>query len=601
MNDSFEQDSYRGDPYDLVELQQLLTGPHRILFEGSSEYQDVLLIEIKNIKMYLNRRLEINSLGERIYYESLIHPGMTLARQQERVAVIGGDNGLALREILKYPGVEHVSVFPFSRHTMEAVINTPEIANLTEGSFSDTRVHIHKRTLPEFVQSEHIPYNIIILDLPQLCNEEASRYYTLETLQKLSKILCDNGIIICQAYSPVYAPIVFWTIHHTLKEAGFHTLSYHSDPWFGDSGFHIAGKKTLSWDNVKNITIPNHSLPNDLSPWFNISSQICSYQNQAVINSLDNLVLHHLFAPNEIEIRQNKDVTKSSDHVAAREANELKHILSGPHRILYDNHHGENHVLILETLDVRLYLDKQLQFSSVDEQIYHEALVHPALAIASKRNNILIVGGGDGLAIREILKYQDVEHIDLVDLDPLVLHVASHVPTVVSLNKAALHDKRVSVHQQDIQLFIKGKRNTYDVIIVDLPDPADEVLSRLYTVEMFKQLSSLLTKDGILICQSHSPEYAPLLFWSIGTTLKASGLHVLSYSVDVPSFGEWGFHLAGKQPLLMERINVTVPNSTLPKDLTPLFQFPLRMQEMIRQSKVNTIDNLTLHEFYPQE
>lgn len=608
--DSLQPDAYRGDLFDLIELQQLLKGPHRIVYEGTSPYQDVLLIESKNIRLYWNQHLEVNSMDERIYHEALVHPAMNLSNRLDRVLIIGEESGLALREVLKYPKVDHVSLIAISPETLHAAQKTLEINELNEGSLFDKRVHIHGSSIDEFLNTEQQPFHVIILDLPDPETEELSRLYTKEFFHQLNNKLTDDGILVCQCSSPVDTPLIYWSISKTLESESLHTLSYHVNvPWFGECGFHLAAKKALIWGGARRIVVPNHSIPDDLTPWFTFPSEVMSVKDQAIVNSLECLFLHNFYAVSAVETLPAKGRSvfydiQHSEQVSIpdeEELMELRHLLTNPHRILYEGGKDGDHVLILETIDRRLYLDKQLQFSSLDEQIYHEALVHPAIAMVQKRNRILIVGGGDGLAIREILKYPDVKHIDLVDLDPLMLHMASNVPAVVALNEGALHEKRVSIHQQDIQEFLEEKSDPYDVIIVDLPDPGDEILSRLYTVEFFGQLSNLLSEDGILVCQSHSPEYAPLVFWSIGLTLKGSGLHILSYQADVPSFGDWGFHLAAKRPLLMAKMEVCVPNCTLPEDLSSLFAFTPKVRSILAHSQMNTLSNLKLHQFYRQE
>lgn len=608
--DSLQPDSYRGDEYDLIELQQLLKSPHRIIFKGTSPYQDVLLIESKNLRLYWNEHLEMNSLDERIYHEALVHPALHLSNRHNRVLIIGEECGLALREVLKYPRVNHVSLVAISPETLYAAQKTPEITELNEGSLFDKRVHIYESDIHEFLRTEQQPFNVIIADLPDPETEELSQFYTKEFFRQLTNKLSDDGILVCQSSSPEDTPLIYWSISKTLESESLHTLSYHVNvPWFGDCGFHLAGKEALIWEEGSKIDVPNRSLPYDLTSWFTFPPHVMSVKDQAIINSLECLTLHKFYAASGVDTiptkgrsvfydLQHRDQVKDAN---TEELIELRHLLSSSHRILYDGGTEGDNVLIFETSDVRLYLDKQLQFSSLDEQFYHEALVHPALAMVQKRERILIVGGGDGLAIREILKYPDVKHIDLVDLDPLILHMASNVPEVVALNEGSLHEKRVAIHQQDIQDFKKEKRDPYDVIIVDLPDPGDEILSRLYTVEFFGQLSNLLSKDGILVCQSHSPEYAPLVFWSIGLTLKGSGLHILSYQTEVPSFGDWGFHLAAKKPLLLEKREISVPNRTLPKNLFSLFTFSPKVLSILAHSQINTLSNLKLHLFYRQE
>jgi len=610
LNDILDSDSYRGDIYDWIEMQQLLKGPHRIVYEGASPYQSILLIESKNIRLYRNHQLQLHSLYERIYHEALVHPSMLLAASHDRVLIIGEETGCAIREVLKYPGVHHVSLIPYSLETLYAAQHIPEMTELNEGCFLDERVHIHASNIDEFVKNAPQPFDVIIIDLPDPTTEETSRLYTMEFFQQLSTVLTNDGILVCRSSSSEAAPLIFWSIEKTIESASFHTLSYHVDvSWFRDCGFHLAKKHDFSWGNSRKVTVPHYSLPDDLTPWFTFSPQVLSVREQAVANSLNCLFLHKFYAASIVDTvpAEGRSVFYDIQHrdplqdAIKMERTELHHLLSKPHRILYEGAVEEDHVLVVETLDQRLYLDKQLQFSSLDEQMYHEALVHPALAMVSKRDRILIVGGGDGLAIREILKYPDAGHIDLVDLDPLILQLAKSDPTVVALNNGALHDKRVSIHQQDIQVFIEEKRPPYDVIIVDLPDPGDEGLSRLYTVELIEKLSDFLSEDGILVCQSHSPEYAPLVYWSIGVTLKTSGLHILSYHTKVYSFGDWGFHLAAKKPLLWEKKHISVPNHTLPKDLSSWFDFPENVRSVFTDAQANTLSNLVLHQLYSQE
>lgn len=280
---------------------------------------------------------------------------------------------------------------------------------------------------------------------------------------------------------------------------------------------------------------------------------------------------------------------------------ERREILAGKHRMLYTAASPYQSIEVIEANDMRMYLDGQLQFSSLDERIYHEALVHPAFSYASSHERVLIVGGGDGLAVREVLKYADVLHVDLVDLDPMVLDVAKNVPNVVTLNKASLHDPRVHVHAEDAAQFIDSQHPSYQIIIVDFPDPADEVISTLYTKEFFQRLSQCLSENGVLVCQSFSPEDAPTVYWSIGLTLESVGLDTKSYHCLVPSFGDWGFHLAGRTPLVKQTETVPVPNRTLPQDIDSMFTFPVEILSKQAEASINTMDDLVLHVYYQRE
>jgi spermidine synthase len=279
---------------------------------------------------------------------------------------------------------------------------------------------------------------------------------------------------------------------------------------------------------------------------------------------------------------------------------ELKEILAGPHRVVCRGSSPYQEVLLVEAPDVRMYLDQQLQFSSLDERCYHEALVHPVMTMAPARDRILILGGGDGLAMREVLKYSDVRHADLVDIDPLVLSIATEVPEVAALNEGALLDPRVRVHPEDAVAYVAQEQAPYNVIIVDFPDPADEVISRLYTTEVFRQTAGLLAPDGILVCQSYSPEEAPLVFWSIGQTLQSAGLQTLSYHLELTSFGDWGFHLAGFTAPVWSDGAIAVPHRTMPHSLAPWFEFEEEVASLQPVAEVNSLDGLILHEYYDQ-
>ncbi|MED4782338.1 adenosylmethionine decarboxylase [Brevibacillus choshinensis] len=280
---------------------------------------------------------------------------------------------------------------------------------------------------------------------------------------------------------------------------------------------------------------------------------------------------------------------------------ERQQLLAGDHKMLFQGTSSYQRVELVEAMEMRMYLDGQLQFSSLDERIYHEALVHPAFTHASSHERVLIVGGGDGLALREVLKYKTVLHVDLVDLDSMVLDVAKYVPKVVLLNESALHDPRVVAHPQDADEFINNVTIPYQIIIVDFPDPADEIISTLYTKEFFGRLSSCLADNGVLVCQSFSPEDAPLVYWSIGLTLEDAGLYTKAYHCLVPSFGEWGFHIAGRAPLPVMPKQLLVPTQTLPSDLASLFAFPTQILEKRKEALVNTLQDLTLHKLYQIE
>jgi spermidine synthase len=197
--------------------------------------------------------------------------------------------------------------------------------------------------------------------------------------------------------------------------------------------------------------------------------------------------------------------------------------------------------------DVRLFLNGDLQFSSIDEYRYHEALVHPAMAGPHRR--VLVMGGGDGLALREVLRYPDVDEVTLVELDPAVLRLAREDRRLARLNQRSLADPRVMVEEADAFSWVRASPAPYDVVIADFPDPEDPATARLYSVEFYGMVAQrALRPGGHLVVQGGSPYFAPDAFWSIETTLQTAGLAVRPYHADVPSFGDWGFFLASAGP-----------------------------------------------------
>jgi spermidine synthase len=196
--------------------------------------------------------------------------------------------------------------------------------------------------------------------------------------------------------------------------------------------------------------------------------------------------------------------------------------------------------------DVRLYLNGDLQFSSVDEYRYHEALVHPALAGA--RSRVLILGGGDGLALREVLRYPDVASVTLVELDPAVIELARHDARVSSLNAHAFDDPRVRLVTADAFAWLRSNVERFDAIVVDMPDPDETATAKLYSVEFYSLLAPSLAPGARIAVQAGSPYFAPRSFWCIEASIRAAGFAAVPYHVDVPSFGDWGFVLAASGP-----------------------------------------------------
>lgn len=228
-----------------------------------------------------------------------------------------------------------------------------------------------------------------------------------------------------------------------------------------------------------------------------------------------------------------------------------------------ENTNYQQIILTKEQGDLRMFLDGQLQFSSSDEYRYHETLVHPALSAVERKENVLILGGGDGLAIRELRKYDEVKHITLVDLDPRVVELARTNPAIAELNGHAFEDERVEVINQDAFTFMEKSDEFYDVILIDLPDPNNESLNKLYTLEFYQLLRNHLPPGGAMMVQSTSPTFATEVYWTIDKTIKAAGLQTENLHVDVPSFGDWGFVLAAREELSLSDLTLQVETKFL--------------------------------------
>jgi spermidine synthase len=267
--------------------------------------------------------------------------------------------------------------------------------------------------------------------------------------------------------------------------------------------------------------------------------------------------------------------------------------------ILARDTHYQHLVLTRFKDDLRLFLNSHLQFSSRDEYRYHEALVHPGLASIPAPRRVLVLGGGDGLAVREILKYPQVESITLVDLDPEMTKLFASHPMLTQLNQKSLLSPRLHVINTDAFPWVDANTESFDFIVVDFPDPTNYSLGKLYTTAFYRAVARHLSAQGLMVVQSTSPMFARDSFWCIAETLKQAGLNTYPYHVYVPSFGEWGFVLAG--------FHEYTPPTALPAGLRflsvaglpSLFQFPPDMSPLAMPA--NQLNDQVLVRAYDQD
>ncbi|MCR4690002.1 MAG: polyamine aminopropyltransferase [Lachnospiraceae bacterium] len=246
--------------------------------------------------------------------------------------------------------------------------------------------------------------------------------------------------------------------------------------------------------------------------------------------------------------------------------------------------------------DVRLFIDGNCQFSTADEYRYHEALVHVPMNELQTREKVLILGGGDGLAVREVLKYGEVKHIDLCDLDAEMIRICSTNENITQINQNSLLSEKLTVYNQDAYEYLEHCKESYDLIIVDLPDPNSESLNKLYSNVFYRMCKNCLTPEGVLVVQSTSPYYATEAFWCINKTIASEGLHVKAYHLEVPAFGDWGFNMASCRDLT-ETIDFDVETKYLSgENVSALFCFG--KDEMAQDVEVNRLTKPVLMEYY---
>ncbi len=248
----------------------------------------------------------------------------------------------------------------------------------------------------------------------------------------------------------------------------------------------------------------------------------------------------------------------------------------------------------------RLFIDGHIQFSDRDEYRYHEALVHPIMSSPGSGANVLILGGGDGMVAREVLKYPQVQTIHLVDLDPVITELCSSFPAITRLNNNSLSDPRVEIFNQDAFTFINQPGLLYDRVIIDLPDPHNEVLNKLYSREFYTMIQRRMAPDGLLVSQSSSPFYTRKTFWCIGRTLNEAGFATHSYHITVPSFGIWGFHIGAVNGAAPEKFVIRQPTRFLTDEI--MNRAAIFGKDISRiATPVNTIMEPKLYDLYLRE
>lgn len=247
----------------------------------------------------------------------------------------------------------------------------------------------------------------------------------------------------------------------------------------------------------------------------------------------------------------------------------------------------------------QLFLNGHLQFSSTDEYRYHEALVHPPMTLAGSPRNVLVLGGGDGLALREILRYPSVESVTLVDLDPAMTMLSEAFSPLAELNKHSFSDPRIHVVNEDAMIWLDEPRGPFDAAIVDFPDPNTFALGKLYTTRFYRLLKASLAPDAAISVQCTSPLFAKSSYWCIMKTIEAAGFSVRGYQTSVPSFGVWGFALARVAPFDPPGHAPSGLRFLDDQSMAALFVLPADLKPV--PVEVNRLDNQVLVRYYEAE
>lgn len=250
--------------------------------------------------------------------------------------------------------------------------------------------------------------------------------------------------------------------------------------------------------------------------------------------------------------------------------------------------------------DLRLFLNGNLQFSAQDEYRYHEALVHVGLSQIKDPKHILVLGGGDGLALREILKYPSIERITLVDLDPAMTKLFASIPMLTALNHESLLSPKVEIFNEDAFLWLKKNKKIYDFIIIDFPDPTNFSLGKLYTKTFYQYVYQALAPHGMAVVQSTSPLVARKSYWCIAHTLESAQFYVRPYFSYIPAFGYWGFHLVAKTNDFDNDVKLPSSLRYISADIIPsLFVVQEDMCEV--PTEINALMNQALVRYFEEE
>lgn len=247
---------------------------------------------------------------------------------------------------------------------------------------------------------------------------------------------------------------------------------------------------------------------------------------------------------------------------------------------------------------VKLFLNRSIQFSSNDEHRYHEMLVHVPLLLHENPKRVLVLGGGENLASREILKHPNITRVDVVDIDSMMFHLSKTNKDILEINGRASLDPRVHMINDDAFTYLINNESTYDVIISDLPDPSNDAISKLYSKQFFGLAKQSLKSDGIFVTQSGEVYYSNTAFSCIKNTVSAVFSNVKTYQVYVPSFGYWGYTLAKNSEIKEQEFRPLPENLKYLTNSMFVSSFEMPKDIEIVPTKINTIDHPVVLDYF---
>lgn len=246
-----------------------------------------------------------------------------------------------------------------------------------------------------------------------------------------------------------------------------------------------------------------------------------------------------------------------------------------------------------------IYSNGDVMFSTTrDEDEYADVIVHVPMAAAKNVKSVLIIGGGGGITTREALRYEDVEKITTIDIDDVMIDFGKNLDRLVEFNKGSLNHSKVETVIADGRNFVENSTETWDVIIVDIPEPTSKCpsLSSLFTFEFYNQLKDHLNPGGAISIACSTSSWMPEYMWSIETTLQEAGLFTVPFHNFSTKDGEdWGYILATNLPVDAKDIKLKVTSDFLTEErLQDILHLPYYLVNWDNKGKVQTDRNTVL-------